>query len=64
MIKFLGKLKREVMPEDTDDWIEIYGNVAITGKSIHFDKYSKPLKKHYDILRYSPAINLQSFLQM
>jgi hypothetical protein len=37
------------MPEDTDDWIEIYGNVAINGKSIHFDKYSKPLKKHYDI---------------
>ena len=28
----LGKLNSEVMPEDTDDWIKIYGNVAVTGK--------------------------------
>ena len=29
----VGKLKSEVFPEDNDDWIQIYGKVAITGKS-------------------------------
>jgi PAS domain S-box-containing protein len=53
----IGKLKTEVFPEDNDDWIRIYGKVAITGRSIHFDKYSESLQKYYNILAYSPAPN-------
>jgi hypothetical protein len=32
-----------------------YGEVALTGKAVHFDSYSPVLKRHYDILAYRPA---------
>jgi len=51
----LGKLKSEVIPEDNVDWVKIYGKVALTGESIHFDAYSKALKQHFDVLAFSPA---------
>jgi PAS domain S-box-containing protein len=51
----LGKLVSEVISEDTVDWVKVYGKVAITGESIHFDAYSKALKQHFDILSFSPA---------
>jgi PAS domain S-box-containing protein len=53
----IGKLKSEVIPEDNVDWVNIYGKVALTGESIHFDEYSEALKTHYDVLSFSPAQN-------
>jgi PAS domain S-box-containing protein len=53
----VGKLKSDVIPEDNVDWVNIYGKVALTGESIHFDMYSEALKRHYDILSFSPAQN-------
>jgi PAS domain S-box-containing protein len=53
----IGKLKSEVIPEDTVDWVKIYGPVALEGISIHFDEYSAALNKHYDVLSFSPAQN-------
>ena len=43
--KIVGKLKSEVIPDDNVDWVSIYGKVALTGESIHFDMYSEALKK-------------------
>ncbi len=55
--KVVGKLKSVVIPEDNVDWVKIYGNVAITGESIHFDGYSEALKQHFDVFSFSPAEN-------
>lgn len=51
----IGKLKNDVLPGDDPKWIKIYGKVALTGKPVHFDNYSPALKRHYDVLAYSPA---------
>jgi PAS domain S-box-containing protein len=53
----LGKLKSEIIPEDTVDWVKIYGRVALEGVSIHFNEYSSALNRHYDVLAFSPSKN-------
>lgn len=53
----VGKLKSEVIPEDDVDWIDIYGNVALDGKSVHFDAYSKGLNQHFEIFSFQPSKN-------
>ncbi len=47
----------EVMPFTENFWIELYGNVALTGKPIRFENYSAELDKHYDVYAYSPQKN-------
>lgn len=53
----LGRLKSDVIPDDNMDWVKIYSKLARTGKSTHFDTYSKSLKKHFNVLEFSPAPN-------
>lgn len=53
----IGKLKSEIIPEDTVDWVKIYGRVALEDVSIHFNEYSSALNRHYDVLAFSPARN-------
>ena len=55
--KVVGKNIREVMPDVESLWIENYGNVAVTGKPIHFENYSAVLGKWYGAYAYSPAKN-------
>jgi len=55
--EIIGKKVTEVIPEiekDPADWIGVYGMVAITGKPIKFEIYSRNLKKWYSIYAYSP----------
>ncbi len=35
-------------------FISIYGKVALTGEPAHFEEYSAPLGKYYEINAYSP----------
>ena len=52
----IGKRVTEVLPgieKDSAGWIEKYGRVALTGESIRFENYSKPLKRWYGVLAYS-----------
>ena len=51
----LGKTHNEVLPGDNPVWLEKYGEVALTGKSMHFEDYSPVLKRHYEVFSYSPA---------
>mgnify|MGYP001235058824 CR=1 FL=1 len=53
----IGKLKSEIIPEDTVDWVKIYGRVALKDVSIHLNEYSSALNRHYDVLAFSPAKN-------
>ncbi|HEX9028706.1 MAG TPA: PAS domain S-box protein, partial [Anaerolineales bacterium] len=52
-----GKLKSEIAELRDDDpmWIEIYGKVALTGESVHFENYSTALQRHYEVFAYRPA---------
>ena len=50
----IGKTVFEVIPETEGDWVEKLGRVAITGEPVHFENYSEPLGKHYEITAYSP----------
>ena len=45
----------EVLPGIEPVWIEQYGKVALTGESVHFDRYFPPLGKHYEVFAYRPA---------
>jgi PAS domain S-box-containing protein len=51
----LGRLKSEVLPGDTENWIPIYGKVALTGEPIRFQNYSIALNQTYDVYAYSPV---------
>ena len=50
----IGKTVLEVMPGIESAWVETYGNVVTTGKSVTFENYSKVLDKYYHTTAYSP----------
>jgi PAS domain S-box-containing protein len=50
----LGKTVLEIMPSTEPYWIETYGNVALTGQSIHFEQYSGELGKYYEVQAFCP----------
>ena len=53
--EIVGQLKSVVMPNDDPYWLEIYGQVALTGQPVHFDNYSSVLNRHYEVFAYRPA---------
>lgn len=50
----IGKRVLEVLPETESYWIQIYGEVAKTGKSIKFENYSKELGKTFEVYAFRP----------
>lgn len=48
----LGELVTEILPGDDPIWVERYGKVVSSGRPDHFDHYSPPLKRHYDVFAY------------
>lgn len=53
----IGRTVLEVLPELEPDWIETFGNVVQTGKSILFENYSAELQKHFEVKAFRPAPN-------
>jgi PAS domain S-box-containing protein len=54
---FLGRKGSDIVPSLKDtcaSWIEHFGAVALTGKSVNFEDYSKPYKKWFSVSVYSP----------
>ncbi|MGZ3595579.1 MAG: PAS domain S-box protein [Syntrophales bacterium] len=51
----VGRTVNEVLPNNDTYWLEIYGKVALTGESVHFENYASSLDRHYEILTYRPA---------
>ncbi len=52
----IGKRVTEVLPgidKDSFNWIDIYGAVALQGKSFHFDRYSEVLRRWFEVQAYS-----------
>lgn len=50
----IGKSIREVLPETTEKTISRYGEVALSGNSLHFESYSRERKLHYEADIYQP----------
>ena len=53
-INLIGKTALEVLPSTEPYWIETYGQVALTGKAINFESYSRELCKYFQVNAYSP----------
>jgi PAS domain S-box-containing protein len=51
----VGKTLNQVLPGEGQKWLTQYGSVALTGEAIQFENYSPSLKRHYEVLAYSPA---------
>jgi PAS domain S-box-containing protein len=51
----LGRLMREVLPEEDPAWVTAYGRVALTGEPVHFENYSPALQRWYEVFSYRPA---------
>ncbi len=55
--KVVGRKATEVLPgirEDSADWINVYGHVALTGEPIVLERFSKDRNKWYRVSAYSP----------
>jgi PAS domain S-box-containing protein len=51
----VGKLLSEILPDEDPLWVNRYGEVALSGKSIHFENHSPVLNKDYEVFAYCPA---------
>jgi len=52
--EIIGKTVLEIWPNLGKSWIDIYGEVALTGKPKTFENFSAPLNKHFLVNAYSP----------
>ncbi len=50
----IGKTVKELLPNTEEYWIEKYGEVAKTEKSIYYKNYSKELDKDFAVWAFSP----------
>jgi len=55
--EIINKKGTEVIPGLENKWINTYGEVAITGKSLTFTEHSVYLDKYWEIRAFSPAKN-------
>jgi len=53
----LGKTVLDVMPSTEAYWIETYGQVALTGKPVFLENYSRTLSKWFQVSAFRPAAN-------
>lgn len=51
----IGKTVLEALPGTERKWIDIYGQVALTGQPAFFDSYSEVLGKHFEVTAFRPA---------
>ncbi|MDM8554281.1 transporter substrate-binding domain-containing protein [Desulfococcaceae bacterium HSG7] len=50
----LNKTVLEALPDTESYWIERYGHVAITGKPVFFENFSRELSKYFYVTAFSP----------
>lgn len=53
----IGKTVKEILPGTEPEWIQNYGNVALTGRPMHFERFHRELNKYYEVFAYSPVKN-------
>lgn len=55
-VQLIGKHVSEVLPGLEQSWIDIYGEVAKTGKPAEFENYSRGLDRFYEVKAYCPKL--------
>lgn len=50
----LGRTAHEVLPAADPYWVEVYANVAMTGRSTFFENYSSELDRYFEVSAYCP----------
>jgi len=53
----VGRTVLEVLPDLEHSWIDLYGQVALTGDPAFFEGYTAALNKHYEVTAFRPAPN-------
>jgi two-component system, sensor histidine kinase PdtaS len=53
--RVLGKRVLEILPETEGSWIEMYGQVVLTGESVRFVDFSSALRKFFSVTAFRPA---------
>lgn len=51
----IGRRVLEVFPGLEQPWIDVYGDVALHGKTARFEDYAQPLGKWFEVSAFSPA---------
>lgn len=54
----VGKTVRTMLPDIEAAWIEDYGRIALGGPAAHFERYTAPLDKWFEIAAFSPGHGL------
>ena len=52
----VGRTVLEVLPATERYWIEIYGDVALTGRPAFFENYHSQLDRHFHVTAYQPSL--------
>ncbi|HKL41565.1 MAG TPA: HD domain-containing phosphohydrolase [Clostridia bacterium] len=50
----IGKRVMEILPKTEKYWIEKYGKVALTGKPMQYENYSREVNRWFKVSAYSP----------
>jgi PAS domain S-box-containing protein len=48
-VDLVGRTLYEVLPQSEGLWVERYGSVALTGQPAHFEEWSGPLGRHFEV---------------
>ncbi|QJT11114.1 PAS domain S-box protein [Oceanidesulfovibrio marinus] len=51
----IGRTVLGLFPEIEQEWIDLYGQVALSGKPVTFEKFFPELGRHYAVEAFSPA---------
>jgi PAS domain S-box-containing protein len=52
LINARGKRMRELAPKHEEYWFDMYGKIALTGQSIHFENRAEQLHRWYDVYAF------------
>ena len=53
----VGRLHRELLPDNDPHWLRIYADVALTGRPVYFESRSSALERDYEVYATCPAPN-------
>lgn len=54
--EIIGRTIREVTPQIEQEWIDVYGKVALSGESVSFENYTAPLDKWFNVSAFCPRL--------
>jgi PAS domain S-box-containing protein len=52
LINARGKRMRELAPKHEEYWFDMYGKIALTGQSVHFENRAEQLHRWYDVYAF------------